>query len=68
MAAKRSIDWLKHVVHFIDDERKAGRTVFVHCFAGMNRSGMIVTAISCTNTERWRSHKRNGDRFNRMWC
>jgi hypothetical protein len=31
-------------VHFIDDERKAGRTVYVHCFAGMNRSGMVVTA------------------------
>ncbi len=39
-----SIDWLKRIVHFIDAERKAGRVVYIHCFAGMNRSGMVVTA------------------------
>lgn len=39
-----SIDWLRRVVGFIDDQRQAGRTVYVHCLAGMNRSGAAVTA------------------------
>jgi hypothetical protein len=39
-----SIDWLKDVIKYIDDERRAGNTVYVHCFAGMNRSGMVATA------------------------
>jgi len=28
----------------VDAQRQAGRTVFVHCFAGVSRSGMVVTA------------------------
>src|SRR5262249_29039953 len=39
-----SVDWLRKVVKFIDDERSAGRTVYVHCLAGMNRNGMVVAA------------------------
>lgn len=39
-----TIDWLKNAIKFIDDERRAGNIVYVHCFAGMNRSGMVVTA------------------------
>src|SRR5687767_5025249 len=36
-------EWLAEVVRFIDEHRRAGRTVYVHCTAGMNRSGMVVT-------------------------
>jgi hypothetical protein len=36
--------WLQRQVEFIDIERKAGRTVFVHCRNGVNRSGMVVVA------------------------
>jgi hypothetical protein len=39
-----SIEWLRRVVGFIDAQRRAGRTTYVHCLAGMNRSGMVVTA------------------------
>ena len=39
-----SIDWLRRVVNFIDVQRQAGRTTYVHCLAGMNRSGMVITA------------------------
>jgi len=39
-----SIDWLREVVAFIDDQRREGKTVYVHCMSGMNRSGMVVTA------------------------
>jgi hypothetical protein len=39
------LDWLKRVVRFIDDEQRAsGRTTYIHCLAGMNRSGMVITA------------------------
>ena len=39
-----SLDWLRRVVAFIADQRRAGRTTFVHCLAGVNRSGAAVTA------------------------
>lgn len=39
-----SLDWLRRVVEFIDARRRAGATTYVHCLAGMNRSGMVVTA------------------------
>jgi hypothetical protein len=38
------IDWLKRSVGFIDSQRRARRTVYVHCIAGENRSAMLVTA------------------------
>ena len=38
------LDWLRGVVEFIAAQRRAGRTVYVHCNAGMSRSGMVVTA------------------------
>src|SRR5437879_213254 len=37
-----SIDWLWQVVNFIDEQRKAGKPIYIHCLAGMNRSGMVV--------------------------
>jgi hypothetical protein len=39
-----SLDWLARVVAFIDAQRREGRTTYVHCLAGMNRSGAAVTA------------------------
>lgn len=39
-----SIEWLKQTVEFVDEQRRARRTVFVHCYAGVSRSGMVVTA------------------------
>jgi len=38
------IDWLRSQVEFIELQRKAGRPVFVHCRAGVNRSAMVVAA------------------------
>jgi hypothetical protein len=38
------LGWLRRVVAFIDEQRRAGRTTYVHCLAGMNRSGAAVTA------------------------
>jgi hypothetical protein len=39
-----SIDWLKKQVKFIDAQRQAGKTVYVHCRNGVSRSGMVVVA------------------------
>lgn len=39
-----SLDWLRAQVAFIESERAAGRTVFVHCRNGVSRSGMVVVA------------------------
>ena len=36
--------WLRRMVDFIDSQQQAGRITYVHCLAGMNRSGMVVTA------------------------
>jgi protein-tyrosine phosphatase len=36
--------WLRRVVAFIDAQRRAGVTTYVHCNAGASRSGMVVTA------------------------
>jgi len=38
------LDWLRKQVDFVAAQRKAGRTVFVHCRAGISRSTMVVTA------------------------
>jgi hypothetical protein len=38
------LDWLRRMVDFVDEQRKAGRTVYVHCRNGVSRSGMVVTA------------------------
>ena len=36
--------WLERVVGFIAEQRAAGRQVYVHCQAGVNRSATAVTA------------------------
>jgi hypothetical protein len=38
------MDWLRKMVEFIDVSRRAGNTVYVHCNAGVSRSGFVVTA------------------------
>ena len=38
------LDWLRKAVDFVEGRRKAGVTVFVHCRAGISRSGMVVVA------------------------
>jgi hypothetical protein len=39
-----NIDWLRHQVEFIDSQRKAGLSVYVHCKAGISRAGLVTTA------------------------
>lgn len=39
-----SLDWLRETVEFIAAQRNAGRPTYVHCLAGMNRSGAVVAA------------------------
>lgn len=39
-----SLDWLRDQVGFIESERAAGRTVFVHCMNGVSRSAMVLAA------------------------
>ncbi len=39
-----SILWLRERVDFVRNQRENGRTTFVHCFHGVSRSGLVVTA------------------------
>jgi hypothetical protein len=39
-----SIDWLWQQVDFIDEQRRAGRQVYVHCRAGVSRSALVTAA------------------------
>jgi hypothetical protein len=39
-----SLAWLRRMVEFVDAQRRAGLTVYVHCRNGVSRSGMVVTA------------------------
>jgi Dual specificity phosphatase, catalytic domain len=39
-----SIAWLAKQVEFVEAQRAAGRTTYVHCFQGASRSGLVVTA------------------------
>ncbi len=42
--AAPSIAWLAKQVKFVETQRAAGRTTYVHCFQGASRSGLVVTA------------------------
>ena len=44
MRQEPTLDLLRRVVGFIDEQRRAGRTTYVHCMVGENRSGAFVTA------------------------
>ncbi len=39
-----SLEWLREQVAFIESERGAGRTVYVHCRNGVSRSAMVMAA------------------------
>ncbi len=39
-----SLDWLREQVQFVDEQRRAGHRVFVHCLNGVSRSTMVVAA------------------------
>src|SRR5262249_2337636 len=39
-----TLDWLRQMVEFIESQQKAGHTTYVHCFGGISRGGMVVTA------------------------
>jgi hypothetical protein len=36
------LDWLRRQVEFIDEQRKLGRTVYVHCHEGISRSPFVL--------------------------
>ncbi len=38
------LEWLREQVAFVTAEKEAGRVVYVHCRAGVSRSGMVVVA------------------------
>lgn len=39
-----SLEWLRRMVAFVEEQRAEGRVVYVHCVAGVSRSGMVVVA------------------------
>jgi len=39
-----SITWLRQQVEFLDQQRRAGLPVFVHCHAGVSRAGLVTVA------------------------
>jgi hypothetical protein len=47
-----SLDWLRRQVDFVAAQRSAGRPVYVHCRAGVSRSGMVVVAYEMQKN-RW---------------
>jgi dual specificity MAP kinase phosphatase len=38
------LPWLKRVVSFITEQRDAGRTTYIHCMNGVNRSAFVTMA------------------------
>ena len=43
-AQEPDLPWLKRVVAFITEQRDAGRTTYIHCMNGVNRSAMVTIA------------------------
>lgn len=39
-----NLKWLQKAVGFVEEHHSKGRATYVHCFAGISRSGMVVTA------------------------
>src|SRR5262249_54858427 len=39
-----SLDWLRDAVKWVDEQRKAGRTTYIHCQAGISRAAMVTAA------------------------
>ncbi len=38
------IDWLRRMVEFVHARRREGMTTYIHCNAGVSRSGLVITA------------------------
>jgi Dual specificity phosphatase, catalytic domain len=38
------LDWLKEAVDYVTEQRKSGKTVYVHCAGGISRAAMVSTA------------------------
>src|SRR4051812_10790060 len=38
------VDWLRRTVEYVDARRREGMTTYVHCNAGVSRSGLVITA------------------------
>ena len=38
------LDWLRKAVDFVAEQRQRGKTVYVHCAAGISRAGMVSSA------------------------
>jgi hypothetical protein len=47
-----SLEWLRDQVGFVESARSAGRVVYIHCRAGISRSGMVLTAY-LMRREKW---------------
>jgi hypothetical protein len=46
------IDWLREMVEFVESNRRAGRTTYVHCRNGVSRSGLVIVAYEMKKN-RW---------------
>jgi hypothetical protein len=47
-----SLNWLREQVEFVESARAANRVVYIHCFAGISRGGMVTTAY-LMKREKW---------------
>ena len=56
-----SVEWLRQQVEFVDAQRSAGLTVFVHCDAGASRSGLVTAAYLM-----WRDHLSRDEAIDRI--
>src|SRR3954451_7810642 len=39
-----SLEWLRESVKWVDEQRRAGRTTYIHCQAGISRGAMVTAA------------------------
>jgi hypothetical protein len=47
-----SLGWLGQMVQFVATQRQAGATTFIHCQAGVSRSGLVTVAYEMSKN-RW---------------
>lgn len=46
-----TLDWLDEQVQFVDQQIRAGHTVYVHCLHGASRSGLVVIAYEMSRKQ-----------------
>lgn len=44
-----SVEWLGQAVEFVEEHHGSGRPTFIHCFAGVSRSGLVAAAYLMKN-------------------